>query len=106
MNPSKDQLTGMLERAVTVFFTWFLTYASTKGYLTTSQVAEFLPLLIGIGTVIVGWWVNRAKNLVQAAAAIPGTVVVTTPELAKATPDQNNIVSNADTKVVSKVAGQ
>jgi len=68
---SKDQVTGVLERGITVFVTWLLTYASTKGYLTTSQVADFLPLLIALGTAVIGWYVNRPQNLLMAVANIP-----------------------------------
>ena len=43
--------------------------------------------------------VNQAKSL---QAAVPNTVIVTSAEIAKATPDNPNIVSNTEAKVVTK----
>ena len=42
---------------------------------------------------------QEAKSLV---AAEPKTIIVTTPEIAAATPEQNNIVSSTDVKVMTK----
>lgn len=98
---TKDQVQGAGDRAFLVLVTWFLTYASNKGWIGTSDVAPLATALITIGGVVWGWYVNRPKAIVQSAAALPGTTVVTTPDLAKTTPE-NNIVSNAEMKVASK----
>lgn len=55
-----------------------------KGYISASDAAQYIPLLVGIGAAVYAWWINREKALLQSAAAVPGTTVVTTPTLAKA----------------------
>jgi hypothetical protein len=95
---TNDQLKALAERITTVIATW----AVTKGYITPAQMTEYAPLAVGVAAAIYAWWVNRPKALVQAASNIPGTTVVTTPELANATPNNENILSNTDTKVVNK----
>lgn len=102
MNPSKDQMSGMLDRALAVLVTMFLGYCVRKGWLGESDAATLAPAIVILPAIIWGWWNNRDKALVQSAANVPGTVVVTTPELAKATPDQNNIVSSTTVKVETK----
>lgn len=97
-----DQVKGMLDRALAVVATMFLNWMVTKGWLGQSDAATLLPALVLIPALAWGAWNNREKALVQSAAAIPGTVVVTTPALAAATPEQNNIVSNAEAKVTTK----
>lgn len=42
---------------------------------------------------------SQASSLAQ---EVPGTVIVTTPEIAKATPGIPNVVANTDNKVVQK----
>lgn len=97
-----DQISGSSDRALLVLVTWFLTYASQKGWITTSDVATLAPAIVAIAGFGWGWWVNRPKAIAMSAASIPGTTVVTTPDLAAATPDHSNIVSNTETKVVPK----
>lgn len=92
-----NQVSGSFDRLATVVVTWLLTYLTTKGYLTASQAADFLPLILGVFVAVYGWYTNRDRNIAMAAAAIPGTTVITTPELAKATPDKTNIISNTST---------
>ena len=99
---STTQVSGVIERIATVAITWLLTWLTTKGWISTAQAAEFMPLLLAVITAVYGWWITRDKAILQNAAAVPGTVVVTTPELSAATPDQNNIVSSSETKVVTK----
>ena len=50
------------------------------------------------------WWVNRPKAILQSAAAVPGTTVVTVPEIAHATPE-TNIVSATTNVVVPSPPG-
>lgn len=79
------------------------------------QVADGVKAVVGGVTTLAGglatltttgmgiWAAYTAsqKNRAQAVAAIPGTTVVTTPELAAATP-QTNIVSNTAVTLVPK----
>lgn len=98
----QDQISGMLDRVGLVFATWFLAYMVRKGWIGTEDSATLLPGLILIPALIWGWYNNRNKALLQSAANVPGTVVVTSPALAAATPGQNNIVSSSDVKVTNK----
>lgn len=68
---NKDQASGAGDRALTVAVTWLITYMTTKGFITPSQAADFLPLVLGIVVAVYGWWVNRPKAVLQAAANIP-----------------------------------
>lgn len=98
---TNDQISGTTDRSLLVLMTWFLTYAANKGWISTSDVAQLAPALIVIAGVVWGWWVNRPKAIVQSAAALPGTTVVTTPDLAASTPEIN-IKSNTSNSVVNK----
>ena len=89
-----DQMKGMLDRTIAVLATMFLGWMVKKGWIGESDAASLLPALIVLPAIAWGWWVNRDKALLQSAASVPGTVVVTTPELAKDTPNETNIVSN------------
>jgi len=99
---TKDQLSGTGDRALLVILTWLLTYAAGKGWISQGDAASLAPALIVVAGVVWGWYVNRPKNIVMAAANIPGTTVVTTAALSAATPEQANIVSNTENKVTSK----
>jgi len=92
-----DQISGPLDRMILVL----LTFLVSKGYISTQDVAGYAALALGILGAIYGWWVNRPKAIVQSAAALPGTTVVTTANLAAATP-QENIKSNVTNQVVTK----
>lgn len=103
-----DQLKGMADRAIAVLATMFLNWMVTKGWLGQSDAATLLPALVLLPALAWGYWNNRDKALIQSAANVvdPNTgkkvVIVTSPELAAATPDQNNIVSSTDVKVTQK----
>lgn len=100
----QDQLKGMLDRAIAILATMFLAWMVKRGWLGESDSAALLPLVVLLPSLAWGWWNNRDKALVQAAAAVPGTVVVTTKELATSTPGQQNIVANtASAKVIADV---
>jgi multisubunit Na+/H+ antiporter MnhB subunit len=94
-------------------------FASAMALLTPGEAANVVSgfqhlsnaaseFMLGIGTLIpVGsalWaaWTASRKSVVQSAASIPGTTVVTTAALAAATPNQANIVSNTQNVVVAK----
>lgn len=98
MNPV--QIRGGSDRAIIVAVTWLFTYLTTKGYISASQAADFAPLVLGIVAAVYGWWVNKNEKLAEQAASVPGTTVVTTPEIAKATPDSPNVISSANTSAV------
>lgn len=98
MNLTWDQISGPADRVILMALTW----AVSKGYITTADVAPFAGALLAFAGAAYGWWVNRPKAIVQSAAALPGTTVITTPDLAAATPKQDNIVSNTEQKVTPK----
>lgn len=90
-----DPIKGALDRVLGIVLTWALTWAATKGYIAQTQVAELLPAILVLIWAGYGVWVNRPKAIVQAAAAVPGTVVLTTHALSEATPNQENIIPTA-----------
>lgn len=92
------QISGILDRVVIALLTWL----AAKGYIASGEIANYAALILGIAAAVWGWYVNRPKAIAQAAAELPGTVLVTTPALAAATPDQSNIVSNSSNKVVPR----
>lgn len=97
--PTWDQIKGIVERLIVVG----LTYLATKGYIELQDVATYGPAILALAAA--GWaaWVNRPKAIVQSAAALPNTTVVTTPEIAHNTPELN-IVSSELNKVEPKTA--
>lgn len=102
---SNDQITGQLRQllpilgSIAVALGWIAPDKASA--IVTNILAVVGPLMV-LGGIIWTGFANTEKALVQSAAAVPGTVVITTPELAKATPEQNNIVSNTETKAVPK----
>lgn len=88
-----DQIRAPVERVVLLA----LAYAAGRGWISEADVAGFGVAALAAISAFYGWWINRPKAVVQAAAAIPGTTVVTTPELAAAT-SETNIVSNGEEK--------
>lgn len=102
---NQEQLKGMGERLATIIATWVLARAVAKGYIAPEDSGVLLPgliiLIVAAPSVLYGWWVNRGKSLAQALAkVVPETVVVTSPDIAKNTPELN-IVSNTNVKVVT-----
>lgn len=96
--PSWDQVSGSFDRVLIALFA----LAVGKGWISQTDAANYIAILLAVGAGVYGLWVNRQKALVMSVANIPNTVVVTSKELATATPDQNNIVSNTDVKVQTK----
>lgn len=96
---NKDQTSASIERVITVFITWLFTYLTTKGIITSSQAAEFMPLALTLLVGVYGWWISKPTNILLAAKNLPGTTVITTPELAAATPS-DKVISNTEDKTV------
>lgn len=99
-----DQTKGMLDRAIAVLATMFLGWLVKRGWLGESDALTLMPAIILLPSLAWGWWVNRDKALLQSAASVPAgpglkTVIITSPEFAKDTPE-NNIVSNKQIKPV------
>jgi hypothetical protein len=80
-----------------------------KGWITKQDAldygAEYGPLLLAVVSAWYGWRINRPKAIVQSAAALPNTTVVTTPDIAKSTPEPN-IVSDVTMKVEPKTEAE
>ena len=93
-----DQIRGPTERVVYIALGWFV----AKGFITSAEVANYATLALGVIAAFYGWWQNRPKAVAQSAAALPGTIVVTTADIARNTPNESNIVSNTESKVVPK----
>lgn len=91
-------LTGIIDRITLVGLTWLV----SKGFITNSDVANLAPLVPLILAAVVGWYQNRQVALAEAASTIPDTKVVTSAEVNAATPDNKNIVSNEEKKIVEK----
>lgn len=66
------------------------------------EVAKLVATIATFATGAYQVWKSTNKNTIVDAAAIPGTIVVTSPAIAAATPEQNNIVSNTTTEVKNK----
>ena len=93
--PTTDQVKGIVERLVAVLLTWLV----AKGHIGKDEALEYGPVAIAIVSALYAWWINRPKAIVQSAASLPGTTVVTTPEMARSTPEPN-VVSTATNTVV------
>lgn len=94
--PNWSQVSGGLDRVVLVALTWL----ASKGYITSADVANYATLIVGVLGALYAFYVNRNTNLAKQAASIPGTTVVTTPEIAAATPNKQNILSNKTAQVI------
>lgn len=71
------------------------------------SIAKGIAGLVAILTPIYTMWkaANNASPVGQATGlrqAVPGTTIVTTPELANAMPNDNNVIANTDVKVIPK----
>lgn len=93
---SKDSPLGIAERVVYGIAMAVLMKAVQAGWIT----ADMAPYVAGGVVTAVGgfwaWWINRPIALAQAAAALsPDTKVVTTAEIAGATPEINIVSADA-----------
>lgn len=92
-----DQIRGPLERIVYIGLGWLV----ARGIITSAEVANYGTLALALLAAFYGWYQNRPKAIVQSAAALKGTIVVTTPDLAGTTPE-SNIVDASNMKVVPR----
>lgn len=114
--PTQGQVAAF-GRHVLTFAAGGVTFASTLHIISADQATTistslghiangFNELAAGIGPLVAmasglyAAWSASNKSRVQSVAKIPGTVVVTEPQLATAVP-ANNVVSNTDNKVIS-----
>lgn len=89
-----DQIRGPIERVVL----FGLGLLVGKGVITPADVTNYAAIIMTIIAAFYGWWQNRPKAILQSAAAIPGTTVVTDPSISNDTPEKN-IVSNLTNSV-------
>jgi hypothetical protein len=73
------QVSGVGDRAFLVFFTWLLTNAANKGWLTTSDVAVIAPALALLPAYLIGWWKNRPQNIAADMAQVTADKVPGSP---------------------------
>jgi hypothetical protein len=71
------------------------------------SIINSVVIIVGVvAPLLSGYFASRsaspASQAASMAANVPGTVIVTSPEIAKATPDSPNVVSNTEVKVVQK----
>jgi hypothetical protein len=92
--PTWDQIKGVAERLILLGLAWL----AAGGYIGQGDVLTYGPAILMLVGSLYAWFVNRPKAIVQSAAALPGTTVVTTPDLAKSTPEAN-IVSGVTNTV-------
>lgn len=107
--PTWDQIQGVAERLITFGVATVLAWAVVKGWITVEQAKEygiqFGPMILGIVAATYAYYRNRPTSLAQRAAALPNTTVVTTPEIARSTPEPN-IVSAATNTVEPRPFGE
>lgn len=96
--PGSSQISGALDRLLWMMLTW----AATKGYITSADILPYALLIIGVCGVAWSIITNRRTKLALRAAALPDTTLITTPAIAAATPQAENILSNAKVEAVQK----
>lgn len=99
---NKDQTTGIIERIIYAAVLALAMKLVQHGYIDSDMATYIATGAVAAFGSVYAWWINRPQAIAQAAANIPGTTVVTTPEIAAATPNNANIVSNTATKVEQK----
>jgi hypothetical protein len=101
MPVNKDQVTGVAERILYGLAVGLTGIGVKKGWYDTEMAAYLAGGIVTVVGSIWALWINRPTALIQSAANQPNTVVVTTADIAKATPE-TNIVSNTEQKVTPK----
>lgn len=100
--PTWSQISGIVERLITIALATAFSYAVLKGWISKEDAvkwgADLAPLILAAASAWYGYRINRPKAIAQAAAALPDTTVVTSPAIARSTPERN-IVSAATNTV-------
>lgn len=96
--PTWDQVKGIAERLILIGLAW----AVAGGYITQDESLVYAPAIIMAVGAIWAWRVNRPKAIAQSAAALPGTTVVTTPDIAKSTPETNIVTEEQITAQLNR----
>ena len=74
MNITFDQIRGPVERIIYIALGWFV----AKGFIASSEVANYATLVLAIVAAFYGWWQNRPKAILQSASAVPGVTRIVT----------------------------
>ena len=95
-----------VQRYVRIALQWLASSLVTYGYIKpgATWVPQAIGAAVGLASLIWTLYGNRIVAKLNEIAKTNGgkIVVVTTPELADATPASPNVVANTDVKVVSK----
>jgi hypothetical protein len=92
-----------LEVQIRSLFTALAVGAATKGWIQSSDAES--PFAMAVIAIAWNYYVNRAPQLAAALrSSEPNTVVVSTPAVAAATPNDSKIVSSAAPKAVIEAA--
>ena len=113
--PTKSQVDAASRHAITIAGTAFVIFGLQAKGVTLEQTTALIQSLGGtvnnlvvlLGALAPFYALLKAAHSASptsqaVSVAATGALVVTTPEMAKATPDSPNIVSNADVKVTQK----
>lgn len=105
--PSKDMTNGVIERLAYGFILALMMKLVQRGYIDADMAAYIAGGAVAAAGSVWAWWINRPKAILIAAANVPDptsptgkTQIITSPELARDTPDQSNIVSSGSNAVV------
>jgi hypothetical protein len=94
-----------LEVQIRSLFTALAVGAATKGWIQSSDAELYIGIAMAVIAIAWNYYVNRAPQLAAALrSSEPNTVVVSTPAVAAATPNDSKIVSSAAPKAVIEAA--
>lgn len=97
---SWEQISSILRHVLT-FGGGFIV---AKGWISAEALPGVVGAIITIGGIIWGMFNKTEAAIVASAAALPGTVVVTTPALAAAVPSNDAVSSANPAAITSAVA--
>lgn len=95
---TKDQASGITERLLYAGATAVAMKLVSHGWISADDATWVATGIIGAVGGAYAWWVTKPSNILLAASNLKGTTVVTTPDLAAATPSAANIISNTETQ--------
>jgi hypothetical protein len=73
-----DQVRGPLERVVYIGLGWLV----ARGFITSSEVADYATLILAVAAAFYGWWQNRPKAIVASAQSLPEVKKIVTTDAA------------------------